>query len=242
MPSLRILSAGSTLHGVRACAALAARTPGVAPEVALGGAFDVATDHGHNIRDALQRGEAGADVVLLPADMIDALAAKNLLRDSVLLGTVGIGGAVRAGSRAPDIATMDALRAALIAADAVLLTRAPTGDHLLDVIATLGLADVVAAKLERFATSTRLNAALAQRSDNALGFGPETEIRAGQDVAGGVVWVGDVPDEIQIALPYAAAMLTRAREIATARAFLNFLATAPAREAFAKTGVRTEPS
>ena len=64
---LRVLSAGSTLHGLRACASLAAQ--------AVGGKVAIATDHGHTIRDEVLSGTAQADVVLLPADMIDALAA-----------------------------------------------------------------------------------------------------------------------------------------------------------------------
>lgn len=221
---LRILSAGSTLHGVRACAALAA-----SPD-----AFEIATDHGHNIIKAVKRGDARADVVLLPADMISALAALGFVRGKTMLGTVGIGGVAREGSRVPYISTMENLRAALHEADAVLLTRAPTGDHLLDVIGKLGLTDVVTRKLARFDTSTKLNLALANRRDNALGFGPETEIRAGK----GVRWIGDVPDDIQIALPYAAAMLTTTGEPEAAARLLAFLESAEARAAFAKTGVR----
>ena len=224
--SLRILSAGSTLHGARICAALAT--------LGIGSACDIATDHGHNIRDALQSGDVKADIVLLPADMVAALATKNLLQESIPLGTVGIGGVVREGSRVPLVATMANLRDALAAADAVLLTHAPTGEHLLDTIAKLGLRDAVAGKLLRFGTSTKLNMALAARSDDALGFGPETEIRAGK----GVQWIGDVPDEIQIALPYAAAMVTGMAQPDAARKFLAFLKTGQAREAFAKTGVR----
>ena len=173
-------------------------------------------------------------MVLLPADMIAALAAKNLLRDSVALGAVGIGGVVRESASVPDISTMDALRAALVAAGAVLLTHAPTGEHLVGVIAQLGLRDAIAPKLLRFDTSTKLNIHLAARGDNALGFGPETEIRAGQ----GVRWTGDVPDEIQIALPYAAAMVMGTPNEAAARKLLAFLGTPQARAAFAKTGVK----
>ncbi len=224
--SLRILSAGSTLHGVRDCAALGAQAVGIE--------IDVVTDHGHNIRDALQRGGTTADVVLLPANMIAVLSAKNLLQESVALGTVGIGGVVRESEHVPQIATMAQLRDALTAADAVLLTNAPTGEHLMGVIAKLGLRDSVAGKLLHFDTSTKLNIALAAGSGNALGFGPETEIRAGK----GVRWIGDVPMEIQIALPYAAAMATGTMQADAARRFLAFLATPAAREAFAKTGVR----
>ena len=144
MAHLQILSAGSTLHGLHACVPLAART--------LGCEIQAATDHGHNIRDKVERGDAKADVVLIPTGMAQALGAR--LGERVALGTVGTGGVVREGARVPDISTMQQLRAALVEADAVLLTNAPTGEHLLAVIATLDLAESVARKLSRYDTST----------------------------------------------------------------------------------------
>jgi molybdate transport system substrate-binding protein len=222
---LHVLSAGSTLHGLRACAGLAGQS--------LAAQIEIAADHGHNIRDAVLSGTADADVVLLPADMIEALARKGLAGEYVPLGTVGIGGVVRAGAPHPEIVSMALWRAALVAADAVLLTNAPTGDHLVRAIAQAGLSSAVAPKLLRFDTASALNIHLAARSDNALGFAPETEIRAGK----GVAWVGDVPQEIQLSLPYTATMLTRATEAELAQRFLAFLTTPPAREAFAKSGV-----
>jgi molybdate transport system substrate-binding protein len=226
MMPLHVLSAGSTLHGLRSCAGLAVQ--------AAGCPIEIATDHGHNIRDAILRGTATADVVLLPADMVERLAAAGLVRHAVELGTVSIGGAVRAGARAPVIGTMAELRAALLTADAVLLTSAPTGDHLFNAIARMDLVGTLAPKALRFDTSSKLLAHLAVRSDDALGFSPETEIRAGE----GVTWVGDIPKEIQIALPYAGALLTRSRQAEAAQALLAFLTTAPARGAFMHSGIR----
>ena len=226
MTTLHVLSAGSTLHAAQECAALASSE--------FTCAIDVTTNHGHNIRDRLMRGTASADVVLIPADMATALEAVGLVRDLIALGTVGIGGVVRTGSMQPAIGALDELRAAISAADAVLLTRAPTGDHLMRVIADFGLSNAIAPKLMRFETSTALNAHLATRNDNALGFGPETEIRAGN----GVNWIGDMPPEIQIALPYVAAIVTHAKAPDAAEAFLKFLDSAAAREKFRRSGVR----
>ena len=140
----------------------------------------------------------------------------------------------------PDISTMDNLSDALIAAGAVLLTNAPTGDHLLTVIKRLGLTDVVAGKLQRFDTATQLAAHLATATPDTIGFAPETEIRGWQHANSDdehITWAGPVPDEIQVALPYSAAMMTTSRSPEAARAFLSFLATAEAREHFRKSGV-----
>ena len=59
---LKILSAGSTLYGLRRCAEMFGRERGIPVQVA--------TDHGHHIHQAALRGEADADVVLLPAAVL----------------------------------------------------------------------------------------------------------------------------------------------------------------------------
>ena len=228
--ALKVLSAGSALYGLRPAAEMFARDAGVAVQVA--------TDHGHNIHRAAMRGEADADVVALPADMIAALAAAGLAdKDTtVAIGAVRIGAAVRADAPRPDVATMAALRRALLAADAVLLTLAPTGDHLMRVIARLGLADAIAGKLARFETSTLLNRHLVDSArTGAIGFGPATEIHAWRGK--GVAYSGAIPDEVQVVLPYAATMLVRTQAREGARALLAFLATPAAREHFRVSGV-----
>jgi molybdate transport system substrate-binding protein len=146
-----------------------------------------------------------------------------------------MGAAIKAGAPRPDIANMDALRRAFVSADSVLLTLAPTGDHLMKVIERLGIAATVAPKLKRFDTATRLNKHIADNgTDKTLGFGPATEILAWRGK--GVDWGGPVPEEIQIVLPYSAVMLGGAQAELSKR-FLAFLATAPARKHFTDSGV-----
>ena len=147
-----------------------------------------------------------------------------------------IGAAVRADAPVPDVSTVAALRNALLAADAVLLTRAPTGDHLMQAIARVGVAEAIADKLQRFDTSTLLNRHLADRADTAaIGFGPVTEIKSWHGK--GVVYAGAIPDEVQIVLPYEAALLRRTQEREQAHVLLAFLATPAAREQFLASGV-----
>jgi molybdate transport system substrate-binding protein len=113
---------------------------------------------------------------------------------------------------------------------------APTGDHLMQVIARLGLADTIAGKLQRFATSALLNRHLVESAGlGAIGFGPVTEIKSWRDK--GVAYAGAIPDEVQVVLPYSAAVLTRAQSREQARALLAFLATAEARRHFLASGV-----
>jgi molybdate transport system substrate-binding protein len=227
---LKVLSAGSTLYGLRPAVAEFARTTGLA--------VDVTTDHGHNIHKAVLDGSADADIVLMPADWADEIvAAGRAAKDSLIdIGAVRIGAAIRDGAPRPDVASMAALRQALVAADAVLLTRAPTGEHLLKVIDRLGLRGAVEAKLQRFDTATLLNKHLAENaSPGTLGFGPATEILVWRGK--GVAYVGAIPAEAQVVLPYKAAMLTRSAASAVALRLLGYLATADARAHFRASGV-----
>jgi molybdate transport system substrate-binding protein len=228
--ALKVLSAGSTVYGMRPCAEAFTRRTDVAVEVA--------TDHGHNIHKAALRDAADADVVLLPSSLIDELVAAGLAdrETRIAIGNVRIGAAIRAGAPCPDVSSMEALRHTLLAADAVLLTRAPTGDHLMRVIERLGLTDALATKLERFDTSTLLNRHLAESNGpGAIGFGPATEIRSW--TGKGVAWAGAVPDAIQVVLPYATAILLRTQVGAQGRALLAFLQTPEARRHFFDSGV-----
>lgn len=226
---LKVLAAGSALHGLRPAAAQFTRESGIP--------VAVSTDHGHNIRKHALAGEADADVVLVPTEWADELVAAGRADKSALvpIGAVRIGAVVKAGAPKPDVSNMDALRRALLAADAVLLTNAPTGDHLWKVIERMGTAATVTPKLRRFDTATLLNKHLAENATpGALGFGPATEILAWRGK--GVDWGGPVPEEIQIVLPYSAAMLSRAsRE--RAQRLMGFLITPAARKHFLDSGV-----
>ncbi|MFN3890791.1 MAG: molybdate ABC transporter substrate-binding protein [Beijerinckiaceae bacterium] len=227
-PPLRLLSAGSTVRGLRALKG--------ALEQRIGRTVEIATDHGHNIADAMGAGAAPAAAVLLPRGMIDALVdAGRLSPRTVDLGAVATSAVVSEGARAPDVSTMDALRAALAGASRVLLTTAPSGEHMMRVIEGLGLADELRAKIMRFDRSSEINEWLARAGDaSALGFGPETEIVGVE----GVKHAGPIADEAQMVLPYAAAITPEAARDGAAQAFLDFLGTDDARAAFKSTGVR----
>ena len=85
-------------------------------------------------------GTADADVVLVPNAMVAKLAAAGRVTpERVAIGAVRIGAAVRDDAPRVDVSTMPALRQALVAAPSVLLTLAPTGDHLMKVIGQIGL-------------------------------------------------------------------------------------------------------
>lgn len=224
---LHVLSAGSTVRGLRT----------LAPTLAdrINRPVVVTTDHGHAIRAAAQASDVDADALVLPADMIDALIdSGRLVGPCIDLGIVATSAVVAAGAPDPGIATMEGLRAALLRARRVLLTTAPSGVHMTVVVGALGLRAQVEGKLMRFDTSSAINAWLARERDtDALGFGPTTEI-VGVD---GVVHAGLLPDAAQMILPYAAAATARAFGDASVRRLLEALREPAAQAAFEATGM-----
>ena len=224
---LRVLSAGSTVRALRMLAP--------ACESRIGCALAIATDHGHNILARMKAGEDVADVLLLPTAMIDELTALGALAAPRLaLGEVATSAVVCEGAPAPGVETMEGLRAALSRASVILLTTAPSGEHMMGVIERLGLAPETARKLMRFDKSAQINDWLANvRDPRALGFGPTTEIVGAPGVAHG----GLLANEAQMALPYCAALTTGAKDMPAGKAFLAFLGGDQARAAFTATGM-----
>jgi molybdate transport system substrate-binding protein len=232
---LKVLAAGSVLQGMRAAAAAfssADRTP-----------VSVETDHGHNIEKCVLDGATDADLVAIPVAMLQRLAAAGRVDPTTLLdiGAVRIGAAVHETAVAPDLTTMQTLRNAVNDAREVLLTNAPTGEHLTRVFAAMALPAPPERKIRRFDTATALHAWLASRPNaGALGFAPVSEIVAWRGL--GVALAGAIPDRVQIVLPYRAGMLAGSAAPDAAARLLSYLATPPARRCFADSGVEPASS
>src|SRR5204863_9189983 len=67
-------------------------------------------------------------------------------RSRVDLVKSGIGAAVRSGAKKPNIATLDALKAALRAAKSIVYSSGPSGVYLAELFQRLGLQDELRAK------------------------------------------------------------------------------------------------
>ncbi|MPY69311.1 MAG: hypothetical protein GEU92_04420 [Alphaproteobacteria bacterium] len=231
--TLDIFTAGATREGIAACAAPFARQCGVA--------LAVETAHGHLIERQVLAGETAADVVMLPEAMIARLAEAGLADPDIRarLGVIRIGAAVRAGAAWPDVSTMDALVRALLGARSVVITEAPSGRHMDALFEALGLAAELADRITRYDTGTMVNEHLA-RSDtrDEIAFGVATEILFFRN--DGVAYAGPLPDAVQMAAVYEAAMLTRSDRVDAARRLMDFLSSDTAQRAFAETGVETD--
>jgi molybdate transport system substrate-binding protein len=228
--NIKAFTAGATKEGLALCAK--------AFEAETGISVDARTTHGHLIEEQIIAGEVADDIVLLPTAMIENLTARRLVSPSpnVILGTIKIGAAVRDGVPLPDVSTMETFKQALLAAKSIVITEAPSGRHLDQVISDLGLAETLASRITRYDMGYMVNDHLAaSTAEGEIAFGVVTEISIYRDR--GVSYAGPVPDEIQMALEYQAAMLIGCDVVSDVEKLFGYLGSSAARSAFAKTGV-----
>ena len=185
------------------------------------------------------------DAVIATEPVLGGLArAGSLEAARTPVGRVGIGIAVRPGAEAPDIATAEALKQALLSADSVVFNRASTGLYIETMLGRLGVAAAVNAKAVRYADGAAvMKHLLASRAPNEFGFGAVTEIVLFEDQ--GLRLVGPLPAALQNHTGYVGALAgrpdrDRARADA-ADALLRFLGSSDARSIFANAGIEPLP-
>ena len=231
MPAtIRILSAGAPKLGVGRCAKTFGRKTGHEVNVIFATA--------PVLRGRIEKGEAAADVLVAPvALMNDCVADGHVVRGTeVLVGSVTAGVAVREGVPTPDISSVEALKATLLAATAVFYNTASSGQHIADMIERMGIAEELAARTERFPDGTGVMVRLAEGKDpREIGFGQITEI--GRFVGGGVTLVGPLPQEVGKKTTYVAGLMAGAATAEPARALLAFMDSAEARQIYAEAGL-----
>ena len=101
------------------------------------------------LRDRVDAGSAEADVIVAPIARMDAFeAAGKLLPDiRTILGSVKAGVVVREGAQAPDISSAEALKAAILAADSIVYNVATSGQYIVQMMETLGVAEAIKDKV-----------------------------------------------------------------------------------------------
>lgn len=181
---------------------------------------------------------AGEEVDVLIASaglMSDQLRRNKLEPDAhVFLGRVGIGVAIRAGALEPDIASLDRFRQSLLGADAIVYAQPGAGTYLEKLFELLGVGDPLKPKIVRYAGATQVLEHIMGGKGVEIGFATLPEIR--QFEGKGVRLVGPLPEQIQSAIAYSAAVTTDAPTPEVAREFIQYLGTAPAKAIFAAAG------
>ena len=206
---------------------------GGAPQVAmkvLAPEFERATGHKlaftyavvGEIRKRLAGGER-ADVILLPAALMDSLGKAEILRPESrrLLARVGIGVIVREGAAQPDISNSDSVRKALVNSRSIVYAdpkMTPGGKHLAGIVGKLGIADTVGPKTT-WKNAIDGGAALVANGEVDIGMFLVSEVKAMK----GVTLVGLLPPELQSYVVYAGAIAADTSTAEPSLAFLNFL-------------------
>ncbi len=160
------------------------------------------------------------DLVILPAARIDELIAQGRLEAGgrVDIARSGIGVAVRAGTRRPDISSAAALEAALLAARAIVLSSGPSSLYLAGLFQRLGIADAIGSKIVQIGPGLPVAAALA-RGEGEIGFTQVSELRSSP----GIDFLGPLPAEIQHITVWSAGLHAAAPAPEGAAALVEFL-------------------
>ena len=171
-----------------------------------------------------------ADLIILTAEGIDELVrqGKVVPATRVELGSSGVGLAVRAGARKPDIGSLAAFKDAVLAASSVAHSRQGwSGLYFAQLLERLGLADKLKKRL--IVEKGPVAAALA-RGEAELGVQLLCELAPVE----GIDIVGPLPAEVQKSVVFAAAVMQGSAKRAAAQAFLDFLGTAAVQAAMRK--------
>ena len=177
------------------------------------------------------------DVAVITPAVIDALIkdARVAAGTRTDLAKVGMGVAVKAGAPKPDITTVDAFKATLLAAKSVTYidpkAGGSSGIYFDKLIERLGVADPVRAKAKLLPGG--YVAELVAKGEAEIAIHQISEIVP----VAGVVLVGPLPAEVQNTTVYAGGISATARDAAAARALLAHLASAAAKPVLAKKGM-----
>jgi molybdate transport system substrate-binding protein len=186
----------------------------------------------------LERGEP-VDVLIMVGYALGDLAkqGKVIPESRVDLVKSPIGIAVKSGTLKPDIASVDALKRALLAAKSVAYSDSASGVYVsTEMFAKLGIADEMKDKARKI-PATPVGEIVA-RGDAEIGFQQISELIpvAGVDI------VGPLPPELQKITVFAAGIATVSKEPDAGKALIKFLASPAASAAIVKSGMEPIPA
>jgi molybdate transport system substrate-binding protein len=187
----------------------------------------------------IQDGEA-FDLVILPPVSLATLAKSGHVNPTppTPLARVGVGVMVPEGAAKPDIKTVEAFRATVLAAETVAYidpaSGGSSGTYVRDLFVKLGIADTIQSKVRL--KSGGFVADLLANGEAKLGIHQISEIIG----AKGVSLVGPLPAEIQNYTYYAASVGTAAKDQAAAQALLDALNVKNTAEALKSRGMEPD--
>jgi molybdate transport system substrate-binding protein len=161
-----------------------------------------------------------ADIAAVSPGQVDELIkqGKMVAGTHTNFAQAGVGVAVKAGAPKPDISTIEAFKAAMLAAKSIGYSRGGSGTIAAHVMEKLGIADELKARTQ-FIDGRPVAADVAK---GAVEVGLQ-QINVIIPVEG-ADYVGPLPKELQDTVKFAGGVLTVAKEPEVARAFLKFIA------------------
>lgn len=225
---IKVLSAGAVEPGLHAFAEQVKRE--------LGHDLKIQFNTAPQIAKRLAAGEVYDILISPPAAIEQAIKDGKVVAETrVPVGRVGAGIIVRSGAAAPNVATVDALKQALLNADSVVYNTASTGLYLDKLFGKIGILDQLKPKTTRYPNGASVMEHVIKGKGNEIGFGAITEIRMYEPK--GLKLAGPLPAEVQNYTSYDAAVMTGAASADAARVVLRFLATPAAKGVFAAAGI-----
>ncbi len=174
---------------------------------------------GVEVAKRVQAGEPVDLVVLASASIDQLIAERKLLAETRIdLARSGIGIAMRAGARRPEIGSPEALKAALLSARSLGYSTGPSGTYLLKMFEQLGMAETLRAKIVQAPPGVPV-AALIARGDVELGFQQTSELIN----APGIELLGPLPAPLQLFTTFSAAATSWAKNRTAIAQLLEFI-------------------
>ena len=179
---------------------------------------------------------SGVNVLVAAKGTVDqAIKDGRAIADSrVSVGRVGVGVAIRRGAPRPDISSVDALKASLLKADAIVYSQGTSGVYAVQLLEKLGIAAQVKAKAVQLATGADMIERVEHSKGNEIGMTQISEIlRSVEETKGAIVYAGPLPASIQNYTMFDAVVLAGTPNSDAARAFVKSLTGAPAKKLLA---------
>ena len=208
---------------------------------ALGPKFERTSGHrlsiGYDPAKAIKRridDGAAFDVAIVTRPVFDALVAEGRLLPETRadIGRSGLGVSVRKDAAAPDIATAEAFKRALLAAASVVRsTDGASGQYFETLLDRLGIAEAMRGKIV-MGPSGRV-AELVARGEAAMAVQQIPELLP----VAGAQYVGPFPPELQLYTVFSAGVATASRQRDAAKAFIDAITTPEAVALFKAAGL-----
>ena len=225
---ITLLSGGAVEPGLHAAAN--------AFEKQTGHSLKITFNTAPQIQKRIVEGGEKFDVLIAPPAVVDAVVKAGLANaGGPTVGRVGLGVAMRDGSPVPDIASTEALKRAVLDADAIVFNRASTGVYFEGLLRKLDVWTAIEPKTTRYPDGASVMEHVRNAKGREIAFGAITEILLYQDK--GLRFVGPLPADVQNYTPYVTALTPQGNASAAARDFVAFLATPQSKQLFTAAGV-----